>query len=431
MFFPWTAACPHFGVENMNVAVVGAGVAGLAVAIGCESAGHSVSLFEAQDRVGGRMGTTRINGHPLDEGFHVLHTAYPTVQRWIDVGALEAKPMDNCTVTIHPRSGRRRLLGDALRSPKYLFPTLRSVGVGDGIRFLKWRLGTKADDLERPLDSASPTISEGLQQRRFGASTRRVLTSLFAGITLDPSLSERFSFADFTWGAMSHGSMVVPKDGISAVPQQLASRLVSTNLFLNASVTEVGPTSVKLGDENHEFDCVVLAVPQHVAATLLPASSGQHDMVERRTATVVFQAPRPPFKQPRLLLNESWGEEGNTVLHVHVPTNLHAHPSGEHWVAATLVGAAADQPKAEAVLEELKTWFGDQVNTWSYITTTTVRHALPHINPDHHERVLPEIEIDGVVLVGDHRTHPSVQGALASAERALNHLGVPVPGRGD
>jgi protoporphyrinogen oxidase len=412
----------------VKVAVVGAGVAGLAVALGCEAAGHAVSLFEAGDRVGGRMATTHVNGHPLDEGFHVLHTAYPTVQRWINVASLNAKAMDNCTVTLNPKTGRKRLLGDALRSPKYLLPTLRSVGVGDGLRFLKWRLGTTAKDLERPLGQKSPSIAVGLQQRRFAPSTQRVLSTLFAGITLDPSLSERLSFADFTWGAMSHGKMVVPSGGIAAVPQQLARRLKNAHIHLNAPVTEVGATSVAVGDVQHTFDRVVLAVPQHVAAALLPSSASDHLPIERRTSTVVFEASRPPFKQPRLLLNESWGEPNNDVLHVHVPTNLHPHPEGKHWIVATLVGPAADNPDLRAVQDELKAWFGDQANGWSYVTTTTVRHALPHIHPDHHERTLPDIEIEGVVLVGDHRTHPSVQGALVSAERALEHMGIPLPG---
>ena len=410
----------------MKIAVVGAGVAGLTVALGCEAAGHDVTLFEAKDTVGGRMETLIHDGHPIDAGFHVLHTAYPTVQRWIDVEALEAKAMDNCTVTIHPPSGRRRLLGDALRSPKHLFPTLKSVGVGDGLRFLKWRLSTSAKDLERPLSNPSPSIERGLEGRRFRPSTRRVLEPLFAGITLDPSLSERFAFAEFTWGAMAHGSMVVPKNGIAAVPLQLASRLSDTTLKLNTTVDAVTASSVTVDGKSQAFDKVVLAVPQHVASTLLPSIPLEHEPVERLTSTVVFKASRPPFKHARLLLNEAWGTPGNDVLHLHVPTNLHPHPAGEHWVVATLVGEAALNPDAEAVRSELTAWFGDQVVQWQHLLSTHVRHALPHIDPNHHERVLPDVEVDGVLLVGDHRAHPSVQGAIVSAERALAHLNIPL-----
>jgi len=413
----------------MKIAVVGAGVAGMAVAIGCETAGHDVTLFEARDKLGGRMETLQHGNHLIDAGFHVLHTAYPTVKRWIDVDALDAKAMDNCTVTIHPPTGRKRLLGDALRSPRYLLPTLKSVGIGDGLRFFKWRMKTSSKDLERSMDQPSPTIAQGLQQRRFRSSTRRVLEPLFAGITLDPSLSERFAFADFTWGAMSHGSMVVPREGIGAVPNQLAQRLEKTKVILNAVVSEVTASKVTVNDEQHVFDQVVLAVPQHVASSLLPSLLGEHEPVERCTSTVVFRAPRPPFRQPRLLLNETWGLDGNMVLHVHVPTNLHSHPQNEHWVAATLVGEAALHPDEKAVQAELATWFGDQVHQWTHTVTTTVRHALPHIDPSVHERIASQLDVDGILVVGDHRTHPSVQGALASAERALAFLDIPLPRR--
>ena len=142
----------NYGVERMNIGVIGAGIAGLAVALGLERAGHQVTIFEAEDTIGGRMRTVEHEGQQYDLGFHVLHTAYPTVQRWIDLDALEAKPMDSCTVSIDPSTGRRRVLGDALRAPKYLLPTLKAVGVRDGLRFLKWRLSTSASFLERPLE---------------------------------------------------------------------------------------------------------------------------------------------------------------------------------------------------------------------------------------------------------------------------------------
>ena len=413
----------------MNIAVVGGGLAGLAVALGSEQDGHQVTLFEASNELGGRMKTLDVNGHPLDAGFHVLHTAYPALNRWMDVAALEGKPMDACTMTIRPSTGKRRVLGDALHAPRYLLPTLRSVGVMDGLRFLRWRLGTPGRDLERSMDAPTPTIKEGLKQRNFSPSTRRVLEPLFAGITLDPSLSERMAFANFAWGAMSHGKMIAPQNGIAAVPQQLASRLKATTVHLNTCVDTVSATTVEVNGETMQFDRVVLAVPQHVANEVLPSMAGTHKPVERLTSTVVFSTSSPPYHQGRLLLNEEWGEPGNDVLHVHLPTNLHPHPGGEHWVVATIVGGAATSPDVESVRRELRTWFGETVNEWGHLATTTVRHALPQIDPNHHERFLPEIEIEGVLLAGDHRAHPSVQGTLRSAERILEHLKIPIPRR--
>lgn len=413
----------------MKVAVVGAGIAGLAVAIGLENAGHEVTVYEASDGVGGRMSTVACGDYPIDVGFHVLHTAYPTVKRWIDLDKLDAKPMDPCTVSIDPRSGRKRIMGDALKAPRYLLPTLKAVGIRDGLRFFKWRMQTSSNDLERSMDHAAPTISAGLQQRRFRPSTQRVLKPLFAGITLDPSLSERFSFADFTWGAMAHGTMVVPKKGIAAVPQQLAQRLKSATLHLNAKVDSVSQHTVEANGERLEFDRVILATPQHVAAELLPGYSPKHQSVERLTSTLVFSAGAPPFRQARLLLNERWGEQHQKVLHVHVPTNLHPSPTGQHFVTATLVGEDGINPQVEEIQRELISWFGPGVQGWKHVLTTTVRHALPHMDPNHHARFLPDVEIDGVFLIGDHRAHPSVQGALASAERLLERFEIPLPRR--
>lgn len=52
----------------MRVAVVGAGVAGLAAARTLASAGHVCVVFEGSDRVGGRVRTERIDGYVFDSG---------------------------------------------------------------------------------------------------------------------------------------------------------------------------------------------------------------------------------------------------------------------------------------------------------------------------------------------------------------------------
>jgi monoamine oxidase len=61
--------------RNPDVAVVGAGAAGIAAARACLAAGLSVAVLEARHRVGGRAVTVMLKGHPVDLGAHWLHSA--------------------------------------------------------------------------------------------------------------------------------------------------------------------------------------------------------------------------------------------------------------------------------------------------------------------------------------------------------------------
>ncbi|WP_374008450.1 flavin monoamine oxidase family protein [Leifsonia sp. LS-T14] len=61
------------GAERVDVVVVGAGVAGLAAAEMLGSAGWSVCVLEARDRIGGRVWTDRRYGTALDLGASWIH----------------------------------------------------------------------------------------------------------------------------------------------------------------------------------------------------------------------------------------------------------------------------------------------------------------------------------------------------------------------
>lgn len=59
-----------------SVAVIGAGWAGLAAAVGAVQSGHRVTLHDMAPRPGGRARTVELPGHRLDNGQHILIGAY-------------------------------------------------------------------------------------------------------------------------------------------------------------------------------------------------------------------------------------------------------------------------------------------------------------------------------------------------------------------
>lgn len=63
-------------MNDVDIAIVGAGAAGLAAAMTARDAGRTFAVIEAKDRIGGRAFTnTQAIGMPWDEGCHWLHSA--------------------------------------------------------------------------------------------------------------------------------------------------------------------------------------------------------------------------------------------------------------------------------------------------------------------------------------------------------------------
>ena len=107
-----------------DVAIVGAGLAGLVCAQDLARAGVECTVLEASDGVGGRVRTDTIDGFLLDRGFQILLTAYPQVRKRIDVDALGLGHFEPGAV-VRTATGMHRV-SDPLRRPKELPRTLLS-----------------------------------------------------------------------------------------------------------------------------------------------------------------------------------------------------------------------------------------------------------------------------------------------------------------
>ena len=62
-------------MADLDVAIIGAGAAGVGAGRRLAAAGARIVLLEARDRVGGRAHTVHVEGLPLDLGCGWLHDA--------------------------------------------------------------------------------------------------------------------------------------------------------------------------------------------------------------------------------------------------------------------------------------------------------------------------------------------------------------------
>src|SRR4051812_12515473 len=78
---------------DMDVVIVGGGVAGLACARRLVEIGRSFVLLEASDAVGGRCRTDIVEGFRLDRCFQFLFTAAPECERHLDYARLDLRSL--------------------------------------------------------------------------------------------------------------------------------------------------------------------------------------------------------------------------------------------------------------------------------------------------------------------------------------------------
>lgn len=89
-----------------EVIVVGAGAAGIAAARRLVARGIRVAVLEARDRVGGRLLTVPLRGHPVDLGGHWLHAG--PINPLVALGAARGEPLRVAAQDSHLWVGRRR-----------------------------------------------------------------------------------------------------------------------------------------------------------------------------------------------------------------------------------------------------------------------------------------------------------------------------------
>jgi hypothetical protein len=410
----------------VDVAVVGAGLAGLTCARRLSEAGREVVVLEAGDDVGGRVRTDLVDGYRLDRGFQVLLTGYPAAQRWFDLAALDLRAFSPGVLIRY--AGRFRRLADPFQAPVAGLTGAWSpvASLRDGLRLLAWRRSVTAPP--GPAVAARPQVSTGqlVRSRGFSAAiTASFFRPFLAGTFFDPGMNTSSRVTELVFRSFFRGEVAVPALGMQQLPSQLAGRLPHGAVRLGARVTAVRDGEVAVADDAAvRARHVVVATEAPAAVRLLGSRFPGTPAPGRGTTTLWYGATRSPVGGPDLVLDADGGGWVNNLAVMSDVASPYA-PAGRSLVSVSVVGVPAldDAALDRAVRDQLTGWYDDQVAAWELLRIDRIAYAQPRQDVADLPTLARDVRVgDRLWVCGDHRDTGSIQGALVSGRRTADAI---------
>ena len=303
-------------LQGKSVAVVGAGVSGLAAAHQLQQRGAKVTVFEKCDYVGGRTRTVRQNGFVIDTGALTLMPTYENMQRLsretgIDKQLLSTKP----SMAIL-RNGKRHVIDFNNRLGSAL--SMKLLSVKSQLALLKlapimWRyrstfhyenMGELAD----------------LDHETTRAFCHRVLTEEIDDYLASPTIragslvsSAQAPVGDWLWQLAGYRApnMLQFDEGMDTYARALASNL---NVKLSTDVKRVsnenGKAVLDINGTRQTFDAAVMAItpPAALALTSMVTPQQQEFFASVKSSYLICihlgLSKKPDIDQAMLLLPE-------------------------------------------------------------------------------------------------------------------------------
>ncbi|TDL45426.1 NAD(P)/FAD-dependent oxidoreductase [Microbacterium oleivorans] len=399
-----------------DVAIVGAGLAGLRAATLLARAGRDVVVVEAQDEVGGRQRTDRVDGFLLDRGFQVINPRYDALARAVDPADLDLRPFPVGVRVV--RGARSDVLAHPVRHPGMLPATIAGavsglVSPADVAGAVRWLLPA----LVRPASVAQgpdETLHEAWDRAGLTGPLRRsVLEPFLTGVLADDGAATSAAYATLIARLFALGRPGIPAAGVAVLPRRLAelARAAGAEIRLSHPID-----GVTVRGDRVELEGGVSA------REVIVAVGGEH-------LSQLTGEPAPPMRglqtwwfgtgaeAPASALLAVDGERSGPIVNSVVMSRTAPGyaPEGRHLVAAScLLRDAADEA---AVRAQLARMWGGEAASWELLRRDDVPHALPALAPPM-RRASPARLSERVIVAGDHRETPSIAGALVSGERA-------------
>jgi phytoene dehydrogenase-like protein len=421
-----TDSCPgafylegQMKLTDVDVVVVGAGLAGLSCARHLMNRSVSFIIFEADDRIGGRLKTDVLDGFLLNHGFQVLQTAYPEACRQLDYHRLELKPF--APGAIIRVAGKFMRVSDPRRRPRDIWSSLTApVGTfADRLRMIRMASSARRGSVSNLFQSQDMTTLEFLRSQGISEKMiERFFKPFFGGVCLDPTIQTSSRVFKYVLRVFAEGDVALPGQGMAAIASQLAEDFPEGAIRTGTRVESIHPGGAELtSGQTIKCRALVLATDGPETLRLLgkPAT-----LASQGELCLYFAAPKAPINDPYLILN---GEGTGMINSLTVPSVVAASyaPAGEALISVVLIGHLAldDKTAESAVRKELTDWFGPMVEKWRHLKTYRIQHALPAQPPPIPDPTVPAKSVKpGIYVCGEYQSVPGIQWAMLSGRHA-------------
>lgn len=379
--------------------VIGAGLAGLSAALTLQEAGADVTVLDASDRVGGRVGSDLIDGFILDRGFQLVNLNYPEIKRWGIGEELDFKLAPRSVRVSYDQS--HVTLGDPRNSPFSIFSNY-SGSLASKVGFLKYLL-------------TAPRANESVEEHLLRCGTSdlysRVLKPFLQGVFLaDPARVSAVVGREVI-GTFISGRSGIPANGVAALPQVLAKRVA--NLQLNTRVEEIRGNLLVTNHGDITAQKVILATDLTTAGQLL----GARQVTPLLSSTTWYHTTdiAPSVSAQLALDSQNRGPVVNSI----VISNLSANyaPAGESLISSTTISHASESE----VRRHLALLWGASTADWRFLAKYEIHSALPLFAPGA-QNIKSSRMSENIYIAGDYLTAPSQNGAMLSGRLAAQEL---------